>query len=220
MSPRTRTDILVAVGDDELAARAQQGQVLAERVLLERYRRIAGAKRRGSFLVGGDGEDVEQEAMIGLHKAIRDYRPDHGASFRVFAELCVSRQLASAIKAASRQKHQALNRSVSLSGPPDVDRAAGAATVEALLWRHHLPDPLEHVLVAERTVALRATVAAVLSPLEAQVLGLHLEGWSYREVADRLGRSVKAVDNALQRAKRKAEAHLAEPAGGAPSLAS
>jgi RNA polymerase sporulation-specific sigma factor len=201
------------VGDDELAARAQAGQTLAELALLERYRRLARAKRHDHFLVGGDGEDVEQEALIGLANAVHAYRPGHGTSFRTFAEVCITRQLASAIRTASRQKHQALNRYVSLSGPPDGD-GAGPAAVDAGLRRHHVPDPLDHVVAREGTVALRSAMSGVLSDLESDVLHLHAEGWSYQEIAEHLGRHVKAIDNGLQRARRKAGLHLTAGGGG------
>jgi RNA polymerase sporulation-specific sigma factor len=203
---RTRPLRLAGADDDELAARAQAGHARAEHLLLQRHRRLAASMRRSYFLVGADREDVEQEAMIGLVKAIRDYRPG-AASFRVFAEVCVTRQVASAIKAATRHKHRALDGYLSLT-PDGGSDPGGAPALAQALRRCSAPDPVDHVVVAERTAALAVAVRAVLSAFEAEVLGRHLEGWTYAEVAEHLGRDLKAVDNALQRARRKVAAHL------------
>lgn len=212
MHGRTRPLHLAVADDDELAARAQAGHARAEQVLLERHRRLAAAMRRSYFLVGGDREDVEQEALIGLLRAIRDYRPG-AASFRVFAEVCVSRQIATAIKAATRHKHRALDGYLSLTADGASDPGAATAVVDALR-RQPAPDPVDHVVVAERNAALGSAVRALLSGFEAEVLVRHLEGWTYAEVAEHLGRDRKAVDNALQRARRKVGEHLvAEQAG-------
>ena len=175
-------------------------------MLLARYRRFARAKARGYFLAGGDTDDIEQEGMIGLFKAIRDFR--HGqSSFRAFAELCVTRQIMTAIKIACRQKHQPLNRYVSLSGLRVIDDPSERLIEE--LFDQRVPDPADEVVNLEGQAAMRAALADLLSTFEVDVLRLHLDGCSYQEISVRLGRHTKAVDNALQRIKRKLEAHLA-----------
>jgi RNA polymerase sporulation-specific sigma factor len=199
---------LARLSDIELADRAQRGCEGSLVALIERYRRFARAKARGYFLVGADRDDVEQEALIGLFKAARDFRPDHESSFRAFAELCITRQIITAIKAANRHKHQALNQYVSISGGRDdaVDH-----NVEELIHVRRATDDVAEVLVAaERFGAMRRRLSEVLSMFEIEVLSLYVDGCSYQEIGDRLDRHAKAVDNALQRIKRKLELHLAE----------
>jgi RNA polymerase sporulation-specific sigma factor len=192
--------------DETLVCLFHEGDVEALDVLLARYRRFARAKARGYFLAGGDTDDIEQEGMIGLFKAIRDFR--HGqSSFRAFAELCVTRQIMTAIKIACRQKHQPLNRYVSLSGLRVIDDPSERLIEE--LFDQRVPDPADEVVNLEGQAAMRAALADLLSTLEVDVLRLHLDGCSYQEISVRLGRHTKAVDNALQRIKRKLEAHLA-----------
>jgi RNA polymerase sporulation-specific sigma factor len=169
--------------------------------LIERYRRFARAKGRSYFLVGGDADDIEQEALIGLYKAVRDFRPEHQVSFRAFAEVCITRQIITAIKTASRQKHQPLNRYVSISGEPGGGDAAGRG-VDGVLESHDA-DPADRVVSCERMVAMCSSMRGVLSGLEGEVLRLHVEGRSYQEIGAQLGRQVKSIDNALQRVKRK-----------------
>lgn len=203
--PSTQT----SVSDQELAARFQQGDRRALDTLLDRYRRFARAKGRGYFLVGGDSDDIEQEALIGLYKAARDFRPERNASFRVFADLCITRQVITAIKTATRQKHQPLNQYVSMS----VTRAAEDGAERSL--EESLPgpadaDPLNRLIAAEGVAAMRSSMAGRLSDLEVQVLTLYVDGRSYQEIGDQLGRHTKAIDNALQRIKRKLDEHLAD----------
>jgi RNA polymerase sporulation-specific sigma factor len=145
--------------------------------------------------------------MIGLFKAVRDFRPDRQASFRAFAELCITRQILTAIKTATRQKHQFLNRYVPLSGLRVVDDP-GDRSIEDLLDDHHAPDPADEVVSSEGMAAMRASMAEMLSTLEVDVLRLYLEGRSYQEISLLLNRHVKSIDNALQRIKRKLESHL------------
>ena len=197
------------LSDEVLVRHFHEGDVEALDLLLERYRRFAGAKARGYFLAGGDYDDLQQEAMIGLFKAIRDFR--HGqSSFRAFAELCVTRQIMTAIKGACRQKHQPLNRYVSLWGLRVIDDPSERLVEE--LFDQRVPDPADEVVSLEGQADMRAALATMLSSLEVDVLRLHLDGCSYQEISDRLGRHTKAVDNALQRIKRKLEAHLAAAA--------
>lgn len=204
MAHRTRP---AALPDDVLVARAQQGDQRALEALIDRYRRFARAKSRGWFLIGGDTDDIEQEAMIGLYKAVRDFRPEHRAGFRAFAELCITRQIITAVKTATRQKHQPLSRYVSISGVRGADDP-GERSVEDLLVRHHGPDPADRVVDGERMADLLASMAELLSGLEVDVLVQYLEGKSYQEIGDALGRHVKSIDNALQRIKRKLEVQL------------
>ena len=198
------------LADEELVTLFHLGDLAALDVLLARYRRFARAKARGYFLAGGDTDDIEQEGMIGLFKAIRDFRHDRQSSFRAFAELCVTRQIITAIKTACRQKHQPLNRYVSLWGLRLVDDPS-ERLVEELLDQQ-VPDPADEVVSLEGQAAMRAALMGLLSGFEVDVLRLHLDGCSYQEIGILLDRHVKAVDNALQRIKRKLEAHLgAEP---------
>ena len=206
--------------DDDLAVKAQGGDRAAQQVLIERYRRFARAKGRGYFLVGGDSDDIEQEALIGLYKAIRDYMPERQASFRAFAELCITRQIITAIKTATRQKHQPLNQYVSISGSRTTDDQQSDRVVEDLLDDSPSSDPADQVVSGERLDSLRGAMAEMLSGLEVDVLRLYVEGKSYQEIGDVLGRHVKSIDNALQRIKRKVDAHLdAEAASDLAALA-
>ena len=195
------------LADEELVTLFHLGDLTALDILLARYRRFARAKARGYFLAGGDTDDIEQEGMIGLFKAIRDFRHDRQSSFRAFAELCVTRQIITAIKTACRQKHQPLNRYVSLWGLRVVDDPS-EHLIEELLDQQ-VPDPADEVVSLEGQAAMRTALVGLLSTFEVDVLRLHLDGCSYQEISDTLGRQVKAVDNALQRIKRKLEAHLA-----------
>ena len=196
--------------DIELVARYQAGCQESLQEVLTRYRRFARAKARSYFLVGADSDDVEQEALIGLYKAARDFRPEHQSSFRAFAELCITRQIITAIKTATRQKHQALNQYVSISGSR-FGEDSGERNVEELIHVHrHGHDPADRIVADERFGAMRSRMAEVLSGLEIEVLGLYVDGKSYQEIGDDLGRHVKSIDNALQRIKRKLELHLIE----------
>jgi RNA polymerase sporulation-specific sigma factor len=207
----SETSPLADLTDDQLVARFQDGDGDALNALLERYRRFARAKARGYFIVGGDADDIEQEGMIGLFKAARDFRADRQSSFRAFAELCITRQVITAIKTATRQKHQPLNRYVSISGVRGSDDP-GERSVEDLLHDHHVADPADEVVSAERMDAMRASMAKMLSVLEVDVLRLYVEGKSYQEISEHLGRHVKSIDNALQRIKRKLDIHIQEQA--------
>lgn len=194
--------------ETSLIAAAQSGDEQASAELLGRYRAFVRCKVRPYFLAGADREDVLQEGLIGLYKAIRDYDPSRQASFRSFAELCVTRQLITAIKSASRQKHTPLNTYVSLSGPMHAEDSS-ERVLEDILAARDVCDPADIVIAAWETEAIRRGFMRVLSPFECEVLRLHIEGKSYQEVAARLGRRVKAVDNALQRIKRKVELQIA-----------
>jgi RNA polymerase sporulation-specific sigma factor len=212
--PTTTLDQLT---DVELVVRAQEGDGDALVAVLDRYRRFARAKARGYFLVGADADDVEQEALIGMYKAVRDFRAEHNASFRAFADVCMTRQIITAIKSATRQKHQALNQYVSISAGRAGDDP-GERPVEELLHQGRSPspgataDPAERIVDAERYRAMRRRLGVVLSGFEVEVLAHYVDGRSYQEIAERLGRHAKAIDNALQRIKRKLELTLDERA--------
>jgi RNA polymerase sporulation-specific sigma factor len=208
MPSRIVSLFLADLGDEALVARFQRGDLDALNVLIERYRRFARSKARTYFLVGAESDDIEQEGMIGLYKAARDFRTDRETSFRAFAEVCVTRQVISAIKAATRQKHQPLNKYVSISAFKSGD--SGDRSVEELFDDHRVADPAEAVLSRERMDDMRQSMADALSGLEVDVLRLYVEGKSYQEISDRLGRHVKSIDNALQRIKRKLDPHLGD----------
>ena len=198
---------LASLTDEELVEETRDGRSEALDELLVRYRRFARSKARSYFLVGGDREDVVQEGMIGLYKAVRDYERGHGASFRSFAELCITRQILTAIKTATRQKHTPLNSYVSFDLP---HHGESGRTVADAITAEETADPLAQLVQTDQVGRLRALFDEVLSELEANVLGLYVEGRSYQEIADQLGRHVKSIDNALQRIKRKLESHVEE----------
>jgi len=203
-SPDSATDLR---NDDVLVAHARDGDDIALATLLTRYRAFARMKARSYFLVGADREDVVQEGMIGLYKAVRDFDPVHETSFRAFAEICVTRQMISAVKAATRHKHGPLNSYVSFSRPVGADDDDERVLADVLPASAHA-DPAELVVSAERIRGLQAHVNEVLSDLEVEVLRLYVDGQSYVEIAEQLQRHTKAVDNALQRVKKKLDTHL------------
>ena len=194
--------------DDDLVASFRAGDVEALDVLFERYRRFAKAKARGYFLVGADFDDIEQEGMIGLFKAIRDFRPDRQASFRAFAELCVTRQIITAIKAATRQKHQPLNQYVSHRRLRQRRRSRPERAVEELLDDQQVPDPADEVVSLSAWPRCGRPWPRCCRASRSTSSRLYLEGRSYQEISELLGRHAKSIDNALQRIKRKLEAHL------------
>ncbi len=195
--------------DEELARASQTGHSEAESLLLTRYRPFVRSKARSYFLVGGDDQDVIQEGMIGLFKAIRDYDPSQQMSFRGFAELCVTRQLITAVKSATRYKHGPLNSYVSFSRSV-TDDDEGDRVLADVIPASPQSDPAERVTSAERVRDLQAYVDDALSDLEVEVLRMYVEGRSYVEIAEVLCRRTKSVDNALQRIKRKIDVHLRE----------
>jgi len=192
-----------------MAARSGDDVAIAE--LLTRYRWLARSKARSYFIAGGDRDDVVQEAMIGLYKAVRDFDPSHGVAFAGFADLCVTRQVITAVKAATRYKHGPLRHSISLDAPTDRSRG-GTQTVADTLCADVGTDPAEIVVSAAAVRRLGSHLDAVLSDLEADVLRLLLEGHSYVEIAQAVGRHTKTVDNAIQRLRRKLAEHLVSTA--------
>ncbi len=196
-------------GDEEsaLIAAAQSGDEQASAILLARYRSFVRCKARSYFLAGGDRDDVIQEGMIGLYKAIRDYRPERQSSFRSFAELCITRQLITAIKTAKRQKHSPLNTYVSLNRSASIEEE-GERLLSDILAAKEVCDPAELVISEWEAGDIKRGFSEVLSPLESEVLRLYVDGKSYQEIAEALGRHVKSIDNALQRVKRKVECQM------------
>ena len=185
--------------DEALCALAAQGDGAAEEALISRYTRMVRRLSRPLFLMGGDSEDLIQEGMIGLFKAVRDYEKDRDASFSTFADLCISRQIYTAVEAGARKKHAPLNHYVSLSQPEDRDEDKQAYEPEDV-WEK---SPEELVIDQENTRLLEETIEQELTPLEKQVMDLHLTGMGYREIAKVLGRDGKSTDNALQRSRGK-----------------
>ncbi len=192
--------------DEDLVEAAKAGDDRASEFLIHKYRNFVRVKAKAYFLVGADREDIIQEGMIGLYKAIRDFRRDKLSSFRAFAELCITRQIITAIKTATRQKHIPLNSYVSLNKPiydDDSDR-----TLLDVIGGLRVADPEEMVINREASARMRQRIRQNLSELEHRVLNLYLDGKSYQEMANELQRHVKSIDNALQRVKRKLEKNL------------
>jgi RNA polymerase sporulation-specific sigma factor len=197
----------VKVDDGFLIALAKQGDRNAYDRLVRRYHGFVRLKASSYFLAGGDSEDLIQEGLVGLYKAIRDYRTDRESSFRNFAELCITRQIITAVKTATRNKHTPLNQYVSFSSTP----AAGGEDVPTLdqtIAGPSVNDPVNRVISSEELRSLVGCLSTALSELESRVLSLYLDGCSYDEVGQQLGGATKPVDNALQRVKRKVGAHL------------
>ncbi|NLH95916.1 MAG: RNA polymerase sporulation sigma factor SigH [Clostridiaceae bacterium] len=194
--------------DEELIREAKEGNDAALELLINKYKKFVRAKARTYFLIGADREDIIQEGMIGLYKAIRDFRGDKLSSFRAFAELCITRQIITAIKTATRQKHIPLNSYISLNKPifdEESDR-----TLMDIINEENVSDPEEMMINREEFAGIELKMNEILSNLEWEVLSRYLQGRSYQEIAQELNRHVKSIDNALQRVKRKLEKHLAE----------
>ncbi|HOB92027.1 MAG: RNA polymerase sporulation sigma factor SigH [Bacillota bacterium] len=199
-------DLYDSMDDEDVVEYARNRNGAAEEYLINKYKNFVRAKARSYFLVGADREDIIQEGMIGLYKAIRDFRSDKLASFRAFAELCITRQIITAIKTATRQKHIPLNSYVSLNKPifdEDSDR-----TLLDVLPISKITDPEELVISREEFIDIEEKMEEFLSDLEWKVLMAYLEGKSYQEIATDLNRHVKSIDNALQRVKRKLERYI------------
>ena len=194
------------LADEDVVALCRTGDAVAVEYLLNKYKNFVRSKARSYILIGADHEDIVQEGMIGLYKAIRDFRPEKLSSFRAFAELCITRQIITAIKTATRQKHIPLNSYVSLNKPlydEESDRTLLDVCAEG-----HSTIPEELLISQEDLRGIHQKIDEVLSSLEQEVLAAYLDGKSYQEIADMLGRHVKSIDNALQRVKRKLEKYL------------
>ncbi|GIN87789.1 RNA polymerase sigma-H factor [Heyndrickxia sporothermodurans] len=196
----------VAMEDEQLIELVHEGDSEALDYLIQKYRNFVRAKARSYFLIGADKEDIVQEGMIGLYKAIRDYKEDKLTSFKAFAELCITRQIITAIKTATRQKHIPLNSYVSLDKPiydEESDR-----TLMDVISGAKMMNPEELIINREKYGNIEGKISELLSDLERKVLALYLDGQSYQEISEELNRHVKSIDNALQRVKRKLERYL------------
>ena len=208
---RVRTTVVAvdveSATDEELVELYRSGNPTAIEGLLTRYRNFARLKARSYFLAGADKDDIVQEGMIGLYKAIRDFSADREASFRAFAEICITRQIITAVKTATRQKHLPLNQYVSLNKPiageDDPDWV-----LQDVIQTEQISDPAELVISHDELRSIKIAFAEILSDFEAEVLHMYVEGKTYHEIAGSLSRHVKSIDNALQRIKRKVELHL------------
>ncbi|WP_414481586.1 RNA polymerase sporulation sigma factor SigH [Caldicoprobacter sp.] len=194
--------------DEEIVEDAKKGDAEALEYLIYKYKNFVKAKARSYFLIGADHEDIVQEGMIGLYKAIRDYRQDKLSSFRAFAELCITRQIITAIKTATRQKHIPLNSYISLNKP--VYDEESDRTLMDVISEAKVSDPEELIISREEFMNIESKINELLSDLEQEVLISYLQGKSYQEIAVDLDRHVKSIDNALQRVKRKLERYLEE----------
>ena len=196
------------MADEDIVDLAQEADGAALEYLLNKYKNFVRTKARSYFLIGADHEDIVQEGMIGLYKAIRDYRRDKLKSFRAFAELCITRQIITAIKTATRQKHIPLNNYVSLNRPiydEESDR-----TLLDVITEDAPTNPEEVLIHREDFSVIEGRIGEMLSDLEKQVLVRYIEGKSYAEISEEMGRHVKSIDNALQRIKRKLLKYLKE----------
>jgi RNA polymerase sporulation-specific sigma factor len=201
----------VQLDDLYLVALAKQGSTDAYDRIVRRYYGFVRLKASSYFLAGGDSDDLIQEGLVGLYKAVRDFRTDRESSFRNFAELCITRQIITAVKTATRNKHTPLNQYVSFSTSPAAS-SDGEPTLDEVLPGPTAHDPVNQVISSEELRSLVACLSTVLSDLESRVLALYLDGHSYEAVGEQLGCDTKTVDNALQRVKRKVGAHLASRA--------
>ena len=195
------------VEDGYLIALAKQGDPTAYDRIVRRYYGFVRLKASSYFLAGGDSDDLIQEGLVGLYKAVRDYRTDRESSFRNFAELCITRQIITAVKTATRNKHTPLNQYVSFSSSPSSSME-GEPTLDEIIPGSTVHDPVNQVISSEELRSLVDCLSSQLSELESRVLALYLDGYSYEQVGERIGCDTKTVDNALQRVKRKIGVHL------------
>jgi len=195
------------LGDAYLVAQAKRGDSVAYDRIVRRYRGFVRLKASSYFLLGGESDDLIQEGLVGLYKAVRDFRTDRESSFRNFAELCITRQMITAVKTASRNKHAPLNQSISFASTPAAS-GEGESSLEEILPGPDVDDPASKVISTEELASLVECLTSVLSELESEVLTCYLDGRPYEEIAERLACDTKTVDNALQRVKRKVGNHL------------
>jgi RNA polymerase sporulation-specific sigma factor len=203
-----KTQAQVEPDDEYLVALAKQGSSDACNRMIRRYHGFVRLKASSYFLIGGDSDDLIQEGLVGLYKAIRDYRSDRESSFRNFAELCITRQIITAVKTATRNKHTPLNSYVSFSQTPAASSDEGESTMADILPGSTVHDPVNQVISSEEIESLVGCITSVLSDLEGRVLSLYLDGRPYEDIAVLLECDTKTVDNALQRVKRKVGLHL------------
>ena len=212
LAAKPRPEARPEIEDTYLVALAKRGSADAYERIVKRYRGFVRLKASSYFLLGGESEDLIQEGLVGLYKAIRDFRTDRESSFRNFAELCITRQIITAVKTASRNKHAPLNQYVSFAQSPAA-AVEGEATLEDVLPGPRSDDPSEQVIAREELASLVTCLSGALSDLESEVLALYLDGCSYEIIGERLECDTKTVDNALQRVKRKVTQHVAGRGG-------
>ncbi|MFZ7121403.1 MAG: RNA polymerase sporulation sigma factor SigH [Eubacteriaceae bacterium] len=203
---KSKKNLLNLITDEELVLMAKKGDRGAEEFLINRYRKFVRIKARSYFLIGADKEDIIQEGMIGLFKGIRDYKFDKDTSFKAFAELCIQRQIITAIKTATRQKHNPLNTYISLDKP--VYDEDSERTLLDLIANTKTAEPEAIIIGQEDLGYIEKKILEMLSDLEWKVLMSYVNGNSYHEIADELDKHVKTIDNALQRVKRKLENYI------------
>jgi RNA polymerase sporulation-specific sigma factor len=208
-SPLARSQAQDELEDNYLIALAKQGRADAYDRIVKRYYSFVRLKASSYFLIGGDADDLIQEGLVGLYKAVRDFRTDRESSFRNFAELCITRQIITAVKTSTRNKHTPLNEYISFSQTPAASGGDGDPTLDEMLPGPRAHDPVNQAISSEELHSLVDCLSSVLSELESQVLALYLDGYSYEVVGEQLSCDTKTVDNALQRVKRKVGAHLA-----------
>ena len=196
----------VSMTDDEIVKLAKADNLHALEYILEKYTNFVKSRSRPYFLIGADREDIIQEGMIGLYKAIRDYDTEKYTNFRAFAEMCITRQIITAIKTATRRKHMPLNSYVSLSHP--VFDEESDKTLLDTITEHSCLDPEEIIINKEDYTSIGKKINELLSPKEMEILSVYLQGKSYQEISDELGISHKSIDNALQRVKRKLDKNI------------
>ena len=189
------------LSDEELISRLREGHEDIRDYLMEKHKNLVRKKARALYLIGGDNDDLIQEGMIGLYKAIRDFDPERGASFHTFADLCISRQLYTAVQASQRQKHQPLNSYVSLFDSDNEEQTSSRASYAANDVRNRNPEEL--FIARENLEDMEELIEKKLSRFEREVLRYYLSGMNYSQIAETLGKSSKATDNALQRIKKK-----------------
>jgi RNA polymerase sporulation-specific sigma factor len=207
IAPKSPQKVQRELEDLQLVLKARNGSTVAMDQLIRRYTSFVRLKASSYFLAGGDSEDLIQEGLVGLYKAVRDFRPDKETSFRSFAELCVTRQIITAIKTATRYKHAPLNTYVSFSQTPAGQDPDSDVTLGDALPGSHVNDPSVAVISTDELKSLVFCLGTGLSPLEADALRMYLEGSSYEDMAEVLECDTKAIDNALQRVKRKILQH-------------
>ena len=194
--------------EEEIVIEAKNGSVRAQEYVISKYESFVKAKSKSYFLIGADKEDIYQEGMIGLYKAIRDFNYEKSTTFKAFAELCITRQIITAIKTATRQKHIPLNTYISLNKPVSEDDSE--RTLLDIISSMKISDPEALIIGKEEKAQIEEAIARVLSDLEMEVLQSYLDGKSYQEIACDLDRHAKSIDNALQRVKRKLEKCLSD----------
>ena len=199
----SKEDFHKCESEEEIVEAAKKGNKRAQELIISKYENFVKSKAKSYFLIGADKEDIYQEGMIGLYKAIRDFNREKSTSFRAFAELCITRQIITAIKTATRQKHIPLNTYISLNKP--VSEEESDRTLLDIISSIKTTDPEELIISQEQKAFMEEEINKVLSDLEIQVLQSYLEGKSYQEIACDLDRHSKSIDNALQRVKKKLE---------------